>query len=119
VASFSCFPCGKESRDISAGRFALHERGSAHPRPCRRACRQERRSLVNLILVMGVFGGSVIAGPMLTYTLNWFEHGAFGVQLDVWRNATPALTRRAARRPTCGTAITAAPRRPADASFAG
>jgi hypothetical protein len=52
--------------------------------------RQERRSLGNLALVMGVFGGSFIAGLMLTYTLNWFEHGVFGVQLDVWRNATPA-----------------------------
>lgn len=52
--------------------------------------RQERRSLANLTLVMGVFGASFIAGLMLTYTLNWFEHGIFGVQLDVWRNATPA-----------------------------
>jgi len=52
--------------------------------------RQTRRSLGNLILVMTVFGASFIAGILLTYTLNWFEHGVFGVELDVWRKATPA-----------------------------
>lgn len=52
--------------------------------------RQERRSLRNLVLVMAVFGGSFVAGILLTYTLNWFEHGVFGVELDVWRKATPA-----------------------------
>ena len=53
-------------------------------------CHQKRRSLGRLFMLLALFTASFIAAVLLTYTINWFVHGVFGVPLDDWRKATPA-----------------------------
>lgn len=52
--------------------------------------RSRRRSLRDLFGLLTLFGGSFILAIGITYTLNWYVHGVFGVPLADWREATPA-----------------------------
>ncbi|MCR8827657.1 hypothetical protein [Pseudosulfitobacter koreensis] len=52
--------------------------------------RTEKRSLRDLIGLCTLFVASFAAAVLLTYTLNWYVHGIFGVPLADWREATPA-----------------------------
>ena len=52
--------------------------------------RTKDRSVVDLLRLMLLFIGSFAAAVLLTYTINWYVHGIFGVPLADWREATPA-----------------------------
>lgn len=52
--------------------------------------RTPNRSLRDLVGLMALFICSFAAAILLTYTINWYVHGVFGVPLADWRNATPA-----------------------------
>lgn len=49
-----------------------------------------RRSFGELALLMGLLAASIALGIMLMYTLNWYAHGVFGLQIAGWREPTPA-----------------------------
>jgi len=51
---------------------------------------ETRRSFRDLAGVMALFIGSFALGMVLMFTLNYFEHGIFGVPMAPWRNATLA-----------------------------
>ncbi len=52
--------------------------------------RTKNRSFTDLAGLMGLFIASFAAAVLLTYTINWYVHGIFGVPLADWREATPA-----------------------------
>lgn len=52
--------------------------------------RTEDRSFADLAGLMVLFIASFAAAVLLTYTINWYVHGIFGVPLADWREATPA-----------------------------
>lgn len=52
--------------------------------------RQDTKSFWRLFFLLGLFTASIIAAVIITYTLNWYVHGIFGVPLADWRDATPA-----------------------------
>lgn len=52
--------------------------------------RTQRRSFVDLIVLLTLFTASFIAAVLVTYTLNWQVHGVFDVPLADWREAAPA-----------------------------
>lgn len=69
--------------------------------------RTQRRSIVDLVVLLGLFTASFIAAVLVTYTLNWQVHGVFGVPLADWREAAPAadLAGYAANLPTLWAAL--------------
>lgn len=50
----------------------------------------QSRSLRNLSVQICLFGASFALGMLTIYSLNWFEHGIFGVPMAEWRNPSPA-----------------------------
>lgn len=52
--------------------------------------RTRNRSLLDLALLLALFGASFVGAVLVTYTLNWHVHGVFGVPLADWRAAVPA-----------------------------
>ena len=52
--------------------------------------RTKDRSFTDLLGLMALFICSFAAAVLLTYTINWYVHGVFGVPLADWRDATPA-----------------------------
>ncbi|MGI9394205.1 MAG: hypothetical protein ACR2OY_06125, partial [Boseongicola sp.] len=48
------------------------------------------RSVAGLIAILVVFAISFASGLMLINTLNYIEHGVFGIQISDWRNPSPA-----------------------------
>ncbi len=52
--------------------------------------RTKNRSFADLAGLMVLFIASFAAAVLLTYTINWYVHGIFGVPLADWREATPA-----------------------------
>lgn len=51
---------------------------------------ETRRSFRDLAGLMALFIASFALGMLVIFTLNYFEHGIFGVPMAPWRNATPA-----------------------------
>lgn len=49
-----------------------------------------QRSRRDLLTLMGLFIVSFAIGILLTYTLNYLEHGVFGIPVASWREPTPA-----------------------------
>ncbi|MGB7241288.1 MAG: hypothetical protein WBC93_04275 [Sulfitobacter sp.] len=52
--------------------------------------RDTRRSWRDLMVLMTIFVISFALGMALIYTLNFYEHGIFGMEMAPWRNPTPA-----------------------------
>lgn len=52
--------------------------------------RSRNRSFVDLLHLLCLFAVSFIGAVLMTYTLNWYAHGIFGVPLADWRSANPA-----------------------------
>lgn len=52
--------------------------------------RQDVKNYWRLFFLLGLFTASIIGAVLVTYTINWFVHGIFGVPLADWREATPA-----------------------------
>ena len=52
--------------------------------------RDARRSWRDLLGLMAVFIFSFALGILLIYTLNYVEHGVFGIPMAEWRNPSPA-----------------------------
>ena len=52
--------------------------------------RTRNRSLLDLFLLLALFAASFVGALLVTYALNWYVHGIFGVPLAEWRQAAPA-----------------------------
>ncbi|WP_299957050.1 hypothetical protein [uncultured Roseobacter sp.] len=54
--------------------------------------RTRERSIRDLFGLMVLFSLSFVGAMLITYALNWYVHGVFGIPLAEWRAATPAQT---------------------------
>lgn len=54
--------------------------------------RTRERSVRDLFGLMVLFALSFVGAMLITYALNWYVHGVFGIPLAEWREATPAQT---------------------------
>ncbi len=52
--------------------------------------RTRNRSVRDLFWLMVLFGASFVGAILITYALNWYFHGIFGIPLAEWRQAVPA-----------------------------